>query len=165
MNKQSKKSYLLQKVEYLIEMMEEVHEKDEQEKKKNIFPANYLEVQNIKDILEKQTSLPKESLIKLNRYYREVAARKDLLENEHRSMSYEEYIEWKVKDILEDDSDENRYKSATYFVVEYAVKKSGHPFNLEESVEFVEQIRSKYGIKRIKDDTNKQDKRTHPVQA
>ena len=41
MNKQAKKSYLLQKVEYLIEMMEEVHELDKEKKDKQIFPDNY----------------------------------------------------------------------------------------------------------------------------
>jgi hypothetical protein len=72
-----------------------------------------------------------------------------MLEENGRRMEYQEYIEWKVKDILEGD-EENKFQIATHFVKENAVNKSGRVFVIEEAVELVEQIRNKYGIKSIK---------------
>lgn len=150
MNTQSKKSYLLQKIEFLIELMEEVHDKDEEKKKLSIFPEHYLEVQAIKELLENKTTLPTKELIMLNRIYREASVRKEMLEKENYLMEYEEYIEWKVKDILENEDIEYPYQDAAVFVKQNAVKKNGNAFTIDEAIEFVEQVREKNSIKKPK---------------
>jgi len=72
---------------------------------------------------------------------------KDSIEKTGKRIKYEEFVEWKIRGILENTDEKNNLQKATHFVKENIVKKDGNLFNIEEATEYVKSIKSKYKIK------------------
>jgi hypothetical protein len=147
MNNNSKKNRILQNVERLIELMEKTMEIDEFTNSNLLFPENYLDVLEIKDRIINKDKLPREDIIKLNYYFRETSMIKDSIEKTGKRIKYEEFVEWKIREILENTDEKNNLQRAIHFVKENIVKKDGNLFNIEEATEYVKSIKSNYKIK------------------
>jgi len=147
MSQASKKNYIIDKIKYLLELMEDTQAKNEIMKKASLFAPNYLNVQEIKDKLEKKDTVTKEELIKLNYYYREILFISELRDDEE-PLTYTQYIEWKIKDILENEEEEHPIQAATYYVMYKLVDINGMSYVITDAAKYVEQIRDKHSIKR-----------------
>ncbi len=145
--KDSKKDYILEKIDAILEKMQEVQKIDTT--KKLIFPDHWIEVQDLKGKLEKTSHISSEQLRTLNYYWAEVLAIEESIKSGKR-LAYSEYIVSKVKDIIESD-EEDRFQKATYFVKENIVWPTGKLFTLEEASIMVEEVRVKYNIKKPKE--------------
>jgi len=144
---ETKKNFVLQKVEYLLDLIQEAYEQDDEIQKTQLFPPNYLEVQEIREHLIANNKVSKESLVKLNYYYREITAIKEAIDGGN-SMTYIEWIDWKTKDILENTDEQTPIQTAIYYILKNTVKSDGNLYELPEAIKFVEQIRAKYSIKK-----------------
>lgn len=144
------KNTIVKKLEELINLLLKVYELDMVQKSRQLFPDYFLDVHRLKDsIIKNDYILSRDELIKLNYYYRETMFKLKRLEKNKEPIVYEEYVEWKIKDILEDDDEKDRFQKAIYYVKENIVKINGHLYTIEEAADYVEQIRNKYSIKKI----------------
>jgi len=144
---ETKRLWIIEKINVLLKDMEETYDLDPKLKEDFIWPENYLEVLSTRDKTIKYNECNKDDLIKLNYYFREISMMKKNLKSGIKQ-TYEEYVEWKIVDILTNENEETPIQVAIYYVHANVVKKDGHLLTIEESAEFVEQIRNKHNIKK-----------------
>lgn len=152
MDQDKKKTYILTRIDQLIDLMEEVQKLDDSQNAQ-LFPDNWLEVQDIRDKLVKYNKCSSESLRKMNYYNLELQAIKDSIAKGER-MTYPQFIEWRIKEFLESD-DEYRYRNAIYWMRENVVKENGRLYSIKEAINYVEIVRDKFDLKKsntIEDD-------------
>lgn len=146
MNQNSKKEYILQKIDYLIELLETNHESNKVAQKTSLFDDNLLHTYAIRESLIKTDKIDVEELSCLNTYFRRASTMKNLLEQDI-IQTYEEYIEEEVKNILLHTKD-NWSQKASHFLIEKAVDDVGNIYTPSTATKYVEKIRQKNGIKK-----------------
>lgn len=145
--------YVVQQIEYLIELLQKVYKGQ----KKFLFPDNYLEVQDILDKARNDNKIEKSQLIRMNYIFRKTKAHEECIEKHGELMTYDQWVEWNVTDILTDESIKNGHlKTAAEFVRRNYLQESGEFYDITKAKKFVEQIRDNGSIIGIEDENTEE---------
>lgn len=138
----SHKDFVIKKIEGLMSYLEKTYDPLEEW----TIPDDYLEVVDILQNAQSSGHLDSTKLRRLNYIYRKTAAVEKMIKDFGRTMTYEEWVEWNIVDVLKNNKKDDKIQQAIYYVVLNNVKKDGTSYTPEEARDFVEQIRKKYSI-------------------
>ena len=130
-----KKQKVLDKLEKLIELLNEVHDNDPD----NLFHEDWIEVTDTMSKIKRNDEASQETLRRMNFLWRKnMVVKKYRAENGGKDMSYEEILDWKLKDLFLHHT--MGKVEAIKYARENVIPSSGEKMSLIEAKTYVENL-------------------------